>query len=105
MMDENYQIIDSLFTEDQTNIVEGAQVDSEGKMVTPGNFDDDIELDKTKTQHLLDSEYLYFYSTLSTSDSDLSPPSQVKFYDDYSLNIDLGIRTDVSVNIDPNDDK
>lgn len=94
--DVNYQILDSLITGD-SNILPGATVGGhpDYKVITPANKITDVMIDKPRLNHIIDSEYLIFRTTLSTSNQQL-----VKIYEDYNIIFKLGTIT--GLNVDTN---
>ena len=89
----NYQVLDSLITDD-SNILPGATVGGapDYKVITPASKITDAMIDKPRLNNIIDSEYLIFRTTLSTSEQQL-----VKIYEDYTIILKLGTITGLTV--------
>ena len=85
-VDENYLVLDSLITT-ETNILPGAITGGypDYRVIESVNKITDILIDRSRLNNVLNSEYLIFKTSLSTSDQQL-----VKIYEDYHIGIKLG---------------
>lgn len=91
--DIGYIVLDSLIADD-SNILPGATVGGapDYKVIEPAKKITDVMIDKPRLNNIIDSEYLIFRTTLSTSDQQL-----VKIYEDYNIIFKLGTITGLTV--------
>lgn len=101
--DENYAIIDSLFPENQTNVVKAAKVDDNGDPVTngAGEYDELIEIDQDKFDNLMKASHILLKADLSTTRNEDNTYPNVKFKSGYRVYINLGIQTKLNLSIKP----
>ncbi|MCF8364442.1 MAG: hypothetical protein K9H16_01580 [Bacteroidales bacterium] len=91
--DQNFQILDSLMSEDNTVLL-GAPTNGapEYRVTEPKNKVTDILVEKTKLEHIVNSKFLLFKTKLSTSQQEL-----IKIYDDYAMTVKLGAVVGLSI--------
>jgi hypothetical protein len=92
--DENYNILDSMFTYSQDRIVEAAPVDANGVVTAPMIRSADEEFEGIRLQHLLAAKKILIKGVLSTTDA---PNTMVSIYDNYILDFKLGVRTKLKI--------
>ncbi|MDN5200438.1 hypothetical protein QQ008_03675 [Fulvivirgaceae bacterium BMA10] len=101
LTDENFNFLDSLLLRDQTLLVRAAETNN-NSIVNQGIFNEEIVLDNSKIDNLFDASKLIIIARLSTFRSPDGTFPNVKFFRDASVNVKLGIRTDLKANINPN---
>ncbi len=95
LLDEYYNVVDSVFDEEYT-IDAGRDQDGDG-VVEPVKSDPiEVELSRTKIDHVTISRYLYFKGRLNTYNSDI--PENYKFYSFYFLDAYIGVVGDLELN-------
>jgi len=100
LLDNNYMFLDTLLSRDQSVIVRSALTDDDG-IVEEGVFDEEIELDEQKVDALFDATYMLIVARMRTyTDSNGTRP-EVKFFDQASIDVDMGLRTDLNVVVNP----
>lgn len=87
LMDEFYQVMDSLF-EDETVILEASEVDGEGRLVQAGEESITAPLPPEKLGILEEVRYLLVQARVNTSDEG---NVDVKVYSEYTLDFDLSL--------------
>lgn len=92
--DASYQVVDSLITDPEENIVEGAPTNGppEYKVTNPVLKTTDINIGKTRIDRLLQADKMLLRANLSTTDGELAI-----LYEDYSLQLKIGIITGLSI--------
>jgi hypothetical protein len=85
-VDDNYLVLDSLMA-NGTDILQGAITSGspDYRVTESVNKITDILIDRSRFSNILNSDYLIFKTSLSTSDQQL-----VKIYEDYNIEIRLG---------------
>jgi hypothetical protein len=98
LADENYMIIDSLFSADQVAFITSSTVNADGDLVKAGVYDKTIEVNKAKFEKLIDAPHLIIKGSLATSEASTK---DVKFKSTYKLDVKIGLQTklDVKVNL------
>lgn len=98
LLDENLMVIDSLLdpTNGKNRVVVGAETDASGTPTQPGIYDEEIEISKTKINKLFEATKILIVSHLQTSDT----PKDVKFLASDKLNIKLGLKAKMNLNVD-----
>lgn len=100
LLDEDYQIIDTLLTEEQSLLVRAAET-NDTEIVQNGLADEEILLDEDKINKLFDAKHILLLARLRTfTRLDGSQPS-VKFFEDGYIQADLGIAVDVNMKLSP----
>ncbi len=92
--DDNYNILDSLFTSSQDRIIESAEIDVNGRVTTPTIRSADEVFDGIRLQHLFSAKKILVRGIIDTKDA---PTTSVQIYDDYKLDFKLGIRTKLKI--------
>ena len=92
--DNNYNILDSLFTNSQDRIIESAEIDSDGIVTTPTVRSADEVFDGVRLQHLFDAKKILVKGVIDTKDA---PGTMVQILDTYKLDFKLGVRTKLKI--------
>lgn len=85
--DENYNVLDSLFSEGE-RLVQSSSIDDDGELVSATTSETDITLTGEKLEHLLGASKVILYSKLETANGG---QQDAKFYTHYEMNIKLGV--------------
>jgi hypothetical protein len=95
--DENYAVLDSIF--DEPRIVEGAMDnDGDGKVDPIQNNPIEVEFPRTKIDNISETRYIFLTGKISTTNYDMVPPENVKFYKDYFIDVYIGVIGDIELN-------
>jgi hypothetical protein len=95
LLDDNHNIVDSIFEEEYA-IKAGADLDGDG-LVEPIMSDPvEVELTREKIDNVAISRYLYFKGRVKTTDSDI--PVSYKFYSFYFLDAYIGAVGELELN-------
>ncbi len=89
--DENFIIIDSLVNETVALIPSGI-TNQQGRVITPTNKITDIVITKEKVPNIFKAQYIIIRADANTTNSPSTPPFNVRFYDDYKLELKLGMQ-------------
>lgn len=100
LLDENYNYLDVLLTEEQTLLVNAAETNDTG-IVKTGIFDDDIILSDEKTDKLFDAKHMILIANLRTFTEANGTRPNVKFFEQGFINTDIGIGTELKIEIKP----
>lgn len=92
--DDNYNILDSLFTTSQDRIIESAEIDVNGRVTIPTVRSADEVFEGIRLQHLFSAKKILVRGIINTKDA---PTTVVQIYDDYKLDFKLGIRTKLKI--------
>ncbi len=101
--DENYQVVDSLFTTvDEKNIIVPSKVDASGYLISngEGKYDQLIEITGRRLTNLMDASYIILKTDMSTIKNGDSYPL-VRFKADYKMYVDMGIQTKLNLSLKP----
>lgn len=101
ILDENGEVVAALFTPQQSAIIKSSMLDASGNMVSAGVYDELIEIDKTKIEHLLNANKIYVVATMNTTKDSKGTLMDVKFKSQYRLTVDLGLQAHLNVNVKP----
>jgi hypothetical protein len=91
LADENYHIVDSVFTPNQTYVVKGSSVSSSGDLLTANATNLKLELSIDKINKLFSAKYLIIRSKMNTSKDSNGVLLNVKFKASYRLKMNVGI--------------
>lgn len=97
MADQNYTILDSLFTANQTFLVKASTVTAAGELQTAGNSDVQINLDPQKLNKLFKSKYLLVRSVMNTTKDNTGASLNVKFKSSYKLKLNVGMLAKLNI--------
>jgi hypothetical protein len=94
LLDENYMMLDSLFT--GTQKIEGAtDTNGDGRADPHKQPPIDIDLPRSKIDNLLNSRYLLAKGRIMTTDF---PELDVKLYSTYYLDLNIGLIAQLKIN-------
>lgn len=99
LVDANYQVLDALLTANQTGILKGSEVDTGGNLKTPGVYDGEIEIDKTKLEKLFSARHIILVANLQTSRGSGGTAVDVKFKSTYTLEVEAGVLAQVNLQV------
>ena len=95
--DSLHNVLDSLFeNEDQMEIVPSAQVDANYKVIAPTHKHTDIYFDMDRLRKLKDTKYIIFRAYAKTTD--FEHRQLVKYYSYYTIDLNLGLQVDATLN-------
>jgi hypothetical protein len=87
------QLLDSLFSEEL--IVKPGKVNKQEQVVEPSYKKIDVECDSTTIDNLYKADRAIVYGSVSVTNENLE---KVKFYEDYEVNIQMGVQAKLKVN-------
>jgi len=95
--DENYSVLDSLFT-DHKVVSAGEDTNNNGKVNPVQNEPLNVVFTSDKIDNIRNSKYIIIWGQVNTTNSDQVPPEPVKFFSDYFLKVYLGVIVDLEIN-------
>jgi hypothetical protein len=98
--DDNFHVIDSVFSEGSTALIKGSTVTSSGNLKSAGEADLDISVGEAKLSNMLLSKKLIVKMSMNTSKA--SENVQVKFKSSYKINLSLGLEAKLKLQVDIN---
>lgn len=92
--DADFNVLDSLLYDNDTRILVGGEVGlpPQLKVITPASKTTDVRVDKPRLEKILDAEKMLLNASLSTTNGEFA-----KIYDSYSLKIQIGAKTGLSI--------
>lgn len=99
LLDERQQVIDSLLSQEQTNIIPGSKVTSTGDLSEAGVYDEFIHISLEKLENLSNATQLLIKASLNTSPGTNNEFPNVKFKSGYTIDINLGLLTEIETSI------
>ncbi|HZY81723.1 MAG TPA: hypothetical protein VFE50_19505 [Cyclobacteriaceae bacterium] len=100
LTDQNFQPIGTLLNAEQTHVIQGSTVDSDGEMQSAGTFNGSIDLDKENLDNIFKAKHIIIAAALQTSRNAAGSATDVKFLADYFLSIEAGIVANLKLNIE-----
>ncbi|MFZ6013357.1 MAG: hypothetical protein ACOYXT_23650 [Bacteroidota bacterium] len=100
MVTENFAVLDSLLLPNQTSIVRGSTVNASGDLQSPGVFDEEIPISKSKIDKLFNTDRLIIKARMNTIKNANGTQPDVKFKSSYKMNVKLGLKATLKVSID-----
>ncbi|CAN5308930.1 hypothetical protein BH10BAC4_BH10BAC4_04570 [soil metagenome] len=97
LADENYHVIDSLFSSGQTLFVKSSVVNGSGDFVSSGVNDFKFDLLPEKVDKIFTSKYLLVKSRLNTTKDPNGGYLNVKFKSTYKLKLNVGLLAKVNI--------
>jgi hypothetical protein len=95
--DENYAVLDSIF--DESHLIEAAEDNNgDGKVDPLQNDPVEVEFTRTKIDNISGARYILLYGSINTTNYDMIPPENVKFYKDYFIDAYIGVIGDIELN-------
>jgi hypothetical protein len=99
LMDDNDEILDSLFNEQNWNILPSGIVDNDGKVIMPSYYEVDIPLTDSQIDNVFITEWVLFKIFMETTDQG---SRDIKFYSSNYLSFQLGAKAELSFTSDGN---
>ena len=98
LVDENYNVLDSLIKNQDLMILRAAEVDAYGHLLNrePVNTQTKIELTPEQIEHMSNSRHLLTKITTSTA-GDAQGGENVKLFRDYGFKLNIGLDVDLDV--------
>ena len=93
-VDENYTVIDSLFSNGE-RLVQSSTIDANGDLVSATTSENDIVVSEDKLDNLMNSSKIILHASLETGNGGTQ---DAKFYTHYEMNINLGIIATIQIN-------
>ncbi|MDD3685382.1 MAG: hypothetical protein PHE56_01320 [Bacteroidales bacterium] len=99
-VDENYQVLDSLFYTYQERLLSAADVDANGRVLEFSRKITKIEYDSERLEKLRTCKYIIYAGQANSTDANTN--EVVKIYSDYRIKFDIGFEVDLGLegNID-----
>ncbi len=92
--DDNFNILDSMFTVAQDKLIISANIDANGRATTPAIRTADENFDGLRLQHLFNAKKIIIRAIIDTKDA---PNSMIAIYDDYKIGFKIGVRTKLNL--------
>lgn len=101
-VDNNYNILDSLFYTYEERVLAAADVDANGRVLDYSRKVTKIEYDNDRLEKLRNCTHVIYGAQANTTDATTDPDKVVKIYSDYRVKFDIGFEVDLEVdgNID-----
>jgi hypothetical protein len=99
LLDDDYKVLDVLLNDNQTSVLRGSAVTSQGDLMTAGLYDGMIELAGEKIDHVFEASHLVVVLNFQTSRNATGNAQNVKFKADYGVEIEAGILADFKMKI------
>jgi hypothetical protein len=99
LMDDNDERIDSLFNEQNRNILPSGVVDDDGKVIMASHKEVDVPLSDSQIDNVFITEWVMFKIFMETTDQGTR---DIKFYSSNYLGFELGAKAEVSFTSDDN---
>ena len=96
LMDENFNLLDSLIT-DQGDIIETGVIDENGRVVEPTLTITDIPWDQSRMPNLYNARHAWVFADAESTTADQG--TVVRVYDSYYMNFWLGLKINASVQL------
>lgn len=90
--DENYNLLDSLMDLSNNSIMLSGQINSDGRVVLPTQKITDIPYSQNRMPALLNAKYVIVKGESESFKGNITPPTIVKIYDNYKLDVRLGLK-------------
>ncbi len=101
LADERAVIIDSIFTNDEAeDIVAPSTVNASGELASAGVYDDEIPVPSAKVNKIFQARKLILVARMHTVRNADGTYPDVKFKANYTMNVRLGLRAELKVNVD-----
>ncbi|MFP4524809.1 MAG: hypothetical protein ACLFNL_00335 [Bacteroidales bacterium] len=94
-LDENFQMVDTLFNENDKPVVESAVTNDEGEVTEPTEKTAEMAFNENRIEELNKVKNAVFEGRIKTSD--FSEEKKVKFYSHYSFQFNMSIETKVKL--------
>jgi hypothetical protein len=99
LLDNTYKVLDVLLTDAQKTILRGSKVNASGDLVTPGLYDQMIEITKEKAEKVFDARHIIVVLSFQTSRDASGNAQNVKFKADYGVDLQAGILVDLKLKV------
>ena len=93
-VDENFAVIDSLFSNGE-RLVQSSTIDANGDLVSATTSENDIVVSEDKLNNLMNASKIILHASLETANGGTQ---DAKFYTHYEMNINLGIIATIQIN-------
>jgi len=101
LADDRARIIDSIFTNQEAeDIIAPSTVTASGDLASPGVYDDEIEIPSAKVNKIFEARKLILVARMRTIKNADGTQPDVKFKASYKMNVKLGLRAELKVNVD-----
>lgn len=99
LMDDTYQVQDSLFTPSQTYFVKASTVAGSGELQSPGITDVKFTIEPARLTKLFDAKFILIKARLSTAKDANGVLLNVKFKSSYRLKLNIGLLAKINVKV------
>lgn len=99
LMNESFQVQDSLFAGTQTYLVKASEVNGAGDLQSPGITNKEISLNPDRVTKLFSSRYLLVKAVMSTARDANDVFLNVKFRSSYRLKLHVGLRATLKIEV------
>ncbi|MEQ8623538.1 MAG: hypothetical protein RJQ00_13420 [Vicingaceae bacterium] len=93
--DSNYQAIDSLYPEGQRSVIPSSIINDKGESVQNSIKTTDVTISGERINLLTEGRYAIIKAELQSTNS---PNQNVRFFEDYRLDINLGLKATIVIN-------
>jgi hypothetical protein len=97
-LDENYAIIDSVIQVDDIRLIESAEIDNDGKVISKTFKTIDLEMTGIRLENIMNTKYLLFKTSASTTNA--INDEKIKIYPEYEVGFDVAMEADLDIEVD-----
>lgn len=98
-LDEQLQLLDSLFDSNTPQLIQASQVNEQGDLSSPGELSQDISISSTRFEHILKSDKIVVKGLFYTSRAADGTHPDVRIKSNHRLNISLGVKTNMDISV------
>jgi hypothetical protein len=99
LMNEAYQVQDSLFASNQTYLVKASTVNGSGDLESPGITNQELSLNPDRVTKLFSAKHLLVKAVMSTARDANGTFLNVKFRSTYRLKLHVGLRAQLKIEV------
>ena len=101
-INDNYDVLETLFAEDFKTLIPASTVNSEGDLVSSGKYTGgDIIIDSKRFERILKASNMIIKANLYTTRNSDGTQPHVKIKTGYKLNVNLGVQTTATLTVKP----
>ncbi len=98
-LDSTYQMVDTLFNENDRPVIESASTDSEGNVTGSTEKISEMSFYENEINDLSRVKNAVFEASMKTSEFSTDTTKKVKFYSDYTFKFRMNIETKIKINL------
>ena len=97
LLDTNYVVLDSVIQGNDIRLIESAEIDNDGRVISKAGKTIDIEMTGERLEKIMDTKYILYKASASTTNA--INDQKMKIYPEYEVDFNVAVEADLDIEV------